>query len=400
MGVYNKNATNPGRPPLWYIRYWVKGEEVRERGGDTRKQAGAFLVDTKRRIKIGSWIHPRDRRGDKARFDNYARSVIAKRVARNVATADKDERGHVENYLIPVFGHLELRELGFKRIKDGFETQINTKKLAGRTVRNIHSTLRAILLEAVEDELLESPPLPLSARRDHLPPPVDKIEDWREVARFEPEEIAKLAGVDKILSLRRVMYLTYFLTGSRVSEILGLRVHHYNRARKPLHALSIHAAKVGRHRGVGRRRREVPVHPDLQAWLDWWLREEYEFLYGKKPQPDDLLFPTLSKRRINAGKLTCSGNELYKQWMRNDLPAAKLRHRKLHDARRTLLSALKNAGVPDDVRRKITHFSVEDRVLDAYTIHDWKLLCDSMKQVEWNIPGPSVRRLSNVVSIK
>lgn len=396
MGVYDKNARKPGRKPNIWIRYWVDGEEIRESGKGGRRAAAALLVERKRQVRAGTWTHPRNRKGGASRFDHYARAVIEKRTARGVGANEmppnKSERGHVEKHLIPVFGKLEMHELTFKRIKAGFEKHINGKG-AGRTVRNIHSTLRAILLEALEDELIEHMPPPLTARRDHLPPPVDKDPEWRGDAKFEPEEIATLATCEAIPSARLVMYLTYFLTGSRFSEITSLRVRHYDRQRKPLRALSVHTAKLGRHRGAGQRRRDVPVHPDLQAWLDWWLREEYEILHGSRPGPDDLLFPTLSARRRNRGLQTCSHNEIFKQWQRHDLPAAGLRHRKLHDARRTLLSALKAAGVPDDVRRKITHHSVEDRVLEGYTVWSWGVLCEAIGKLEWNLPAPAPSRI-------
>ncbi len=392
-GVYNRNATNPGLKPNWWVRYWVKGEEIREPGKGGFKASVAYLADLKRQIKLGTWVHPRARGGGKARFDTWARTVIARRVSRGVVTADKDERGHVEMHLIPVFGELEMRELNFQRIRAGFAVII-AKGLAGRTIRNIHSTLRRILSEAAREGLIDGLPPPLTVEDDDLPPPDDKHEGWRDVAKFEREEIAKLLELESIVSLRRVMYATWFLTGARFSEITKLQLLHYNRDKQPLRSLSIHAAKVSRHRGRGRRRREVPVHPDLQAWLDWWIGDEYERLYGHKPGPEDYLFPTVSMRRKNRGEVLCTHNEIYKQWQRHDLPAAGLRHRRLHDARRTLLSALKNADVDNDLRRMITHRSVEDRVLDAYTTIEWKTLCKAMLAVQWHLPRPSRSRAS------
>lgn len=393
MGVYNKNAGKPGRKPNWWVRYWVQNVEVREPGRGGRAATAAFLAEIERQKRAGTWVHPRQRRGGVGRFDNYARKVVARRAERGVSTAAKDEAGHVENHLIPAFGKLEVREMTFARIRDGFAKHIIPNVRGGRTVRNIHSTLRSILVEAADDGLIDNPPLPLSVARGHLPPPVDVDENWRDDAIFAPEEIAALATCEAIPSSRVIMYLTWFLTGSRFSEIVELKVRHYNRQKLPLHSLSVHAAKVARHKGKGRRRREVPVHPDLARWLDWWLASEYEILHGKRPGPDDLLFPTLSKRRLNAGKLTASHGEVYKQWQRHDLPKAGLRHRRLHDARRTLLSALKNAGVDNDIRRRITHYSVEDRVLAGYTTLDWKVLCDAISLLRWGLPEPAPSRI-------
>ncbi len=387
-GVYDRNAGKPGVKPNWWVRYWVRGEEIREPGKGGLKASAAYRADLLRQVKAGTWLHPNMRGGGKSRFDSWARTVIARRVAAGVKTADTDERGHVENWLIPIFGKYDMRELTFKPIRTGFAEHINNQGLAGRSIRNIHSTLRRILITAAREGLIDAAPPPLAVKEDDIPPAEDKDPGWRDDAKFEPEEIQKLVGLQSIVSLRRLMYMTYFLTGARFGEILTLEVRHYNRARKPLRCLSVRASKLGRHRGDGRRWRDVPVHPELQAWLDWWLASEYEELYGKVPEPGDLLFPNVSVRRRNKGLATCSHNEIYKKWARHDLPAAGLRHRRLHDARRTLLSALKNAGVDNDLRRKITHASVEDRVLDGYTSIEWKTLCEAMCQIEWNLPPP------------
>lgn len=405
MGVFDKNKRKPGRKPYLMHRYWVAGKEIREvaKNPTNRKAAAIEHAEIRRQIKAGTWVHPDMRKGNRARFDEYARAVVARRVARKVATAATTERIHVETHLIPVFGKYFVHEMTFLVIKREFDEQINTKGLAGRYVRNIHSTLRAILIEAAEDELISDPPIPLSVKRDHLPPPVDKDPDFRESAQFDRDEIPALLAVESILSMRRVMYATYFLTGTRFKEIIPMLVRDRNRDMQPLASLSVHAVKVGRHKGPVGRRRHVPEHPELTPWLDWYLREVYEVLHGHKPRPDDLLFPTLSPLRRARGHEQCSHSEVYHAWARYDLPAAGLRHRRLHDARRTFLSALKNAGVDDELRRKLTHWSAKDRVLDAYTHWEWSTLCDAVKRINWKLPAPPSAKQrpgeSNVVNI-
>lgn len=384
MNAYNRGTA---AKPNWWLRYYVNGEEIREPGRGSRKETLAWGAELNRQLKAGAWVHPRQRQGGAATFATYARSVLAKRVARGVKTAAKDERGHIENHLIPMFGADAVQDLTFKRIKDAFAA-LASGPHAGRTVRNIHSTLRAILIEAAEDGLIATAPTPLSAKRDHLPPPVDKDPDWRDSARFDRTEVAQLVGCDAVLSLRRVMYATYFLTGARFAELLPLRVSDYN-ARDPWPGLTIPASKVGRH--VGRRMRHAPVFPELRTWLDWWLADEYAVLYGCAPRPDDLLFPTFSVRRRNKGAAMCSHNEIYKQWARNDLPAAGLHHRRLHDARRTFVSVLRSAGVPDKTIRAVTHASTGDRILDAYTSWEWSGLCQELGRVTWGLPAPPAR---------
>lgn len=381
MSVYDRSA-GKRKQPNWWIRYSARGEEIREPGKGSLKATRAWEAELRRQVKLGTWVHPKLRRGDAAKFTAYARAVIDRRVARGVKTADKDERGHVENHLIPWFGDMRVDELRFLVIKQAFAKARDDAKLAGRTLRNVHSTLRAILIEAAEDGLIDTAPTPLSARRDHLPPPIDRDSRWRESARFERGELAALLGCDDVPILRRTIYAVCFLTGARISEVLSLRVSNYAPL-SPWPALSLRAAKVGRHRGD--RRRHVPVCPELKVWLDWWLAEEWPFLYGAAPISSAWMFPSTSARR--RGK-PVSQAELFKLWQRHDLPAAKLRHRRIHDTRRTFVSLLRSAGVPDKAVRACTHASTGDRVLDAYTSWEWGALCEALSAVTWGAPKP------------
>lgn len=394
MKPYNRNRAKPWLKPNIWIRYRVNGKEVAEPGKGSERSTNAWMAELKRQIRNGTWVHPSERKTGATTFAGYGPIALRKRVEAGRGASEsppgKSERGHFANHLVPVFGHLLLRDLTFQAIRVGF-AKIATKGLGGSTVTNVYCTLVGILREALDDRLIEDLPARLTVDRGHLPPIEDTREDgWRDDAVFEMEELQALASTthDQIPSAHLIMLLAYFLTGSRFIEIVPLRVGDYARKRKPLGCLTVVAVKQGRQRGAKRRRRQVPVHPDLAAWLSWWLDVEYEILFGHPPRPTDLLFPTISFTRRAAGLETVSHGELYKRWQRNYLPALGLRHRRLHDARRTLLSALKNAGVDDTVRRKFTHWSVADVVLDGYTTLEWRLLCEAMLCVQWDLPNP------------
>lgn len=401
MNRYDRNKGHPGKKPNWLIRYrsptWPTDVYEKSRGSERADKA--YMAELRRQMKVGTWVHPSQRSAE-ASFKVYAIKVIDGRRDAGVKSADKDERGHVVNHLIPAFGDMLVRDLGFSVIKRGFQgdpsdsdevaaTRINHKGLSGRMIRNIHSTLRAILVQAEEDGLIAELPPPLTVKRRHLPPPVDKDPNWRNQAVYDLREIRMFAQAEHIPSYRKVPLLTYFLTGSRFIEIVPLTVRDLIE-RQPLNCLAVKAVKIAHDRTAGERRREVPVPGDLQAWLDWWLDVEYRVIFGHAPGLDDLLFPTPSVRRRNKGHEMISHNEFYKQFVRNDLPPLGIRPRSLHPARRTFLSLLKNAGVDSETRRKITHWSVEDRVLDGYTIVEWKLLCTAVSQVNWRLPDPRV----------
>lgn len=385
MRVFNRSK-NP-KKPNWWLTYYVERKRVREPGKGTREASLVYAKEISRQIKDGVWIHPRQRPHGKDSFATYGRTVIDKRAARGVKTADKDERGHLENHLIPEFGPVALRDLTHKRLMLGFE-RIAAKGLGGRTVRNIHSTLQAVLHNAARDEMIPFAPAPLAVRHDELPPAIDKDPEWRDSAVFTVDEVRTLIACAEIPIAFRVLYLTLAITGARLGEITSLKVRDFQRIAEPLATLTVVALKTGRHRGHGRLRRHIPVHPDLAAWLDWWLAHEYEIQHCRRPTPDSLLFPTLSERRRRAGLETISQQEVHGQWSDHHLPAASLRHRRIHDLRRTLTSALRAAGVQGDQVAAITHRPTGHLMQDQYTSWQWEALCAEVMRVKWGLLTP------------
>lgn len=385
MRVFNRSK-NP-KKPNWWLGYYVERKRVREPGKGTREASLVYAKEITRQIKDGVWIHPRQRPHGKDSFATYGRSVIDKRVTRGVKSADKDERGHLENHLIPEFGPIALRDLTHKRLMIGFE-RIAAKGLGGRTVRNVHSTMQAIIHNAARDELIPFAPAPLSVRHDELPPAIDKNPEWRDSAVFTLDELRTLIACAEIPIMFRILYLTLAVTGARLGEITSLKVRDYQRLAAPLATLTVVALKTGRHRGHGRLRRHIPVHPELAAWLDWLLANEYELQHCRRPAPDALLFPTLSERRRSAGLETISQQEVHAQWSKHHLPAAGLRHRRIHDLRRTLTSALRAAGVQGDQVAAITHRSTGHLMQDQYTSWQWEALCAEVVKVRWDLLTP------------
>lgn len=379
------------RKPNYWARYSVKGHEYRvPTNTHTERDCTTWIQQLERQFRLGTWKPPIKGLSGVTGFAAYARAVVARRTARGVGRREsppnKSEIGHVENHLVPMFGDKPLEDVAqFVAIRDAFKLLEDTD-LAGRTVRNIHSTFRSILIEAVEETLLPAIPPPLTTRRGHLPASVDKDPKWRKTAVFDRDELGALLRCEAIPEQYRVMYATWMLTGSRFGEIIELRVSDYERAIKPLGRLTLTALKSRRDKGPVCR--VVPVHRDLRAWLEWWLDTGYAFAHKRNPQPDDLLFPTISKRRRNRGEQLCSHGEIYKRWKYHHLPAADLRHRRLHDSRRTFISIARSSGASKDITRAITHKVSGDAVLDAYTTLEWDALCREMSVIEWRLPGP------------
>jgi hypothetical protein len=107
----------------------------------------------------------------------------------------------------------QKKKLGNVR-KDG--TRIETDEMiAPRTVRHVYGTLRAMLNDAVADEVIPSNPCVL---KDELPEKKDKDRTWRRTAVFARDEVESIisAPPDRIPDDRRVMYVLMFLGSMRL----------------------------------------------------------------------------------------------------------------------------------------------------------------------------------------
>lgn len=377
------------RKPNYYVRYVVNRKRYREKtGASTLTEYEAYVQQLARRFLLGTWTPPDGDRSSGLTFAAWAPVAIAKRVAMGVKTAATDEAAIVRIHLVPEFGGEQLEDLcSFQRVTQGFE-HIRAKVRAGSTVRNIHVVFAAVMRLAAKAGKIHQPPPLLSVKDGELPPVVSvRPEGWREDAKFTREEIAALVSCDEVELQSRVMYVCYFLTGSRFGEVITLKWRNWNRDRKPLGGLTLRAVKGRRDRGPTYRL--VPVHPDLAAWLSWWHRVGFEMVHHRVPQLDDLIFPTQSRARQRRGEFECAYNEVYGRWTRRHLPSAGLRHRRLHDSRGTFISIIRSAGAQGDVVRAITHRAVTDKVLDeGYTVWEWEAVCKAVSAVDWRIPGP------------
>jgi len=392
--IFAENRSGRSDRANYHARYRYQGVMYREpTGARTLVEFAGARQHLEQMFRDGTWRPWKERKLDARNiFEHFAWHVFCRRSAMGVGarTGNMNERGIIKNHLVPEFGKVRLHELSFARIEAGFERIAAKPSVGGATVRNIHMVFQSIMRRALKEGRISILPPRLSVIDGELPPIIERRpEGWRDEAVFELEEIAKLLADTTIDPMYRVMYAVYFLTGSRFSEVTQLRVRDYLRAKRPLRQLTIRAVKTGRSKGV--RYRVPPVHPILAAWLDWWLDEGYEMTHLRKPEPGDWMFPTLSapgRRGRARDRETVSHGELYNKWRRHHLPGCGLRHRRLHDARRTLLSAIRSCGADQEVARAITHSVIADKVLDAYTTFEWKALCAAIMALEWALPMP------------
>jgi integrase len=152
-------------------------------------------------------------------FEAYANAYYEKNYKLFTRDRKRDIESHLRVHLVPVFGHLTFAELKKRHVKDFVRNlQLGAigsmKPLKGATIRNILSTFRKIVYEAVDDYEWDNWNDPF--RNLKLPPKNPK-----------KEEPLTLEEWEKVKAELPAWYVPYFsfalLTGMRTSEICGLR---------------------------------------------------------------------------------------------------------------------------------------------------------------------------------
>ena len=294
-----------------------------------------------------------------------------------------DDRGRLENHILPAIGDIPLTELRPRQIRD-FITALRTKRklgnrrkdgtlvateelLAPRTVRHVYGTLRAMLNFAVANEMIASSPCVL---QDELPAKRDKDRTWRRTAVFTRDEVEAIISAESTPDDRRVLASLMFLGAMRFGEAAALTWRDYDAASSPLGKLVIEKSYSTKKRKVKGTKtdnpREMPVHPTLARILAAWKLSGFEALTGRPPQPDDPIVPSRrgAYRNVNASL----------RRFHEDLERIGLRARRQHDARRTFISIARADGAVSDTLHFATHGPDGD-IMDDYTTLPWSALC-------------------------
>jgi integrase len=127
----------------------------------------------------------------------------------------KHDGSLIERRLIPALGTLRLTDLRVGRCRD-YRRELEAEGLSGKTVTNILGLLHKAMADAVDEGLLAVNPVPRLARRSR------RAQGMR--SNSDPLSLDEVkAFLDAVPGLYRDLYVVWFRTGWRPSEILALR---------------------------------------------------------------------------------------------------------------------------------------------------------------------------------
>jgi integrase len=299
----------------------------------------------------------------------YSRKWLSERRARGVRSVESEE-SRIRHHVLPRLGSMRLEDVRARDVRDLVRHLRAAGELAPRTILNVYGVLHAMLRDAVVDELIEVNPCQL--KHGELPAKVDADPEWRLLATYTTREIEQLITDARIPVERRVQYALKAIAGLRHGEAAGLRWRHWDATLTPLGRLIV-ATSYDTGRTKTEVTRRVPVHPTLAKVLATWRVEHWQRIYGRAPQPDDLIVPTRAGNPVSATIAARAFKEdLEALGLRVD--AGELRDRGGHDLRAWFITTCQEHGAHRDLLRVVTHTSRGD-IVSGYTRASWPALC-------------------------
>lgn len=292
----------------------------------------------------------------------YTTRWIKDRRPLGLATLSDDET-RLRKHVLPRIGELPLEQVRPRHVRGLVQALRAEGKLAPRSIYHVFFTLAQLFKCAVADELIASTPCVLV--KGDLPKKTDKDPTWRVTAIYTREEVEQLISDRRIPEDRRVLYALKGLAGLRHAEAAGLTWRRYQPL-EPLNRITLEHTKT-------KVPRQVPVHPTLARILDDWRAVGWERVYGRAPQPDDLVTPSRN--------MTARDKHDAPKQLRADLELLELRPRRGHDLRRTFITLAQVDGARRDLLETITHGPRGD-IVSVYTTFPWPALCDEVRKLK------------------
>jgi len=293
----------------------------------------------------------------------------------------KDDESLLANHILPRIGGMLLADVRPRHVLELAESWQG----APRSVRNRYSTLSSMFRDAAVRGLIETTPCILR-RPAHLPAIEDADSEWRESARFTKPELERLISPDPLIEPdATVTYALLGLGALRHGELAALRWRHLT-AREPLPGLLI-ANSNRRSKTKAGKTRLMPAHPVLGAVLAEWRLSGWPALMGRPPADDDLVLPLPARLARGRRPALIQGDARMRTkdftWKRLDrhLEALQLRHRRVHDLRRTFLGLAEADGADTAILYWGTHGRPGD-ILGAYRDADWRRLCEELQKLK------------------
>lgn len=348
---------------------------------ETRRDAEAFKAELLNKVLAGVYVDPsrvptvaeatrhylENRKAEVKPSTLAGYEVVAKAITGPLLEGTRQERADYamsgelprkDARLLQMLGHVPLNELTTAQIRNWHRTVM--EQVGRYTANRALSMLKAILALAEEDFRVRAPSMPTNVARRRAKVKKDIL---------TPQQVAQIIARAKTDTHRGIYYAFPFLTGTRISEQLGLLWEDVDFDRNVIHIRRIQerdgslteATKT--EAGV----REIPMGPTLREMLLAWRlacpRHEGK-LYRVFPGPGRLQpWPLL--RKDGGGPLLYQN--FRKRFWVPAFKALKLPYVTPHSARHSFISTLQAQGVEVGLVAKLAGHANANVTLGHYT---------------------------------
>lgn len=317
--------------------------------GETRKEASQKMAELRDRSDAGRPIAPVSLTLE-AFLSEWLTQIVSTRVRPNTLDA---YRYNIERYLKPDLGRKRLASLSARELRLYFES-LKQRGVGARTVKYVHSTLRAALEDAVREEILERNvaklvQVPSPAKSERVPLTVDEVRTFLKASRN-----------DRLYP----MFVVFALLGMRRSEVLGLQwadvdlAEGFLQVRRGLQRIDGELTVLPTK--TARSRRTIPLPRLVQSVLaEHHERQELERRKLAERWPNSgFVFTTPIGTPIDPRNCT--------RVVQNACKGAGVRVVRLHDFRHGCVSVLLGLGVPPRTAMDIVGHSTIEMTMNVY----------------------------------
>ncbi len=319
---------------------------------------------------------------------SYALDVWIPQRKKNKPLAWRDNLSWLNNHVLPLFGPRPLAWVdtaaGTRAIRIWATVELQQQKaqhdeepLADRSVRNILSTFKVMLGDAVWQERLAKNPLDGIGLSKRLGRCDDKDGTWRNKAGFDLEQIVSLTTDRRLPPERLMLYALAFLTGGRTGEVSNLRWRDWTDSYKGQLGRLLIATSFNTRNRIEKSTKTnvekwIPVHPFLARTLQAWHEGGWRDYTGREPTPEDLIVP-----RGDGGQW---GNGQRLKRFHLDLDTLGMPRQRQYENRSSFRMLLINAGAEELLVNRMTHPSPK-QASDLYTRTDkiWPAMCGAIR---------------------
>lgn len=365
---------------------------VKDAGGDWKQmrtpffrgdeaQARRFVRQWKDQLLGGKTIRSPELSG-KVTVRQFGPKWLENRREVGIADVENDE-GKLRNHIYPAIGNMLLDDVRPQHIAE-IILELRRSGHAPRTVRNVYSAIRCLFRDAEIAGLTTNRPCILTWHQ--LGKLHDKKLGWRSKAVFTRDELVALVTDPRVPEDRRVLYALLGIAMLRHGEGAGLRWVNTELETKPLGKILVVTSYLSDWTKT-RVERWMPIHPFLAEMLRVWKGSGWARVFGRLPREDDLVVPVAPEPARQGPTKTPGGlrdkNFSWKR-LKKDLETLGLRHRRIHDLRRTGISLARADGADKHILKRGTHAPPRD-VMELYTSVDWDVLC--RETLKWTLSG-------------